>query len=293
MENSGNNSKLWTPEFKVGLMTIVALMILMVSILFVSNFRFGSGGRTYTATFNFLGDLKSDAPVRYAGGIDVGRVRAIRFYEGRAAVDMLITQKGFNLRKDSQIAIYSTSLLGSKYVQIGANLGVGEELKPGDVLEGRDSNNLDKTFSQLGDVMEGFQQMMGDPKAKASFLKSFENLNKTTDNLLAMTIASRSKIDRLIDDLSKSGGDVTQITASARKVSKSLEELTTALDKKDISASVKDMRNALKVMNELAKDIQSGKGAVGVLLKDEKVGDDIKALVEELKAHPWRLLWKK
>jgi phospholipid/cholesterol/gamma-HCH transport system substrate-binding protein len=290
-----NNEKKsgWSNEFKVGLMTLTFFVVLMVSILFVNNFRFGGGGRVYTATFNFLGDLKADAPVRYAGGIDVGRVKAIRILEGKAAVDMLITQSSLRLRKDSKVAIYSTSMLGSKYVQIEADLGIGEELKSGETIVGHDSNNLDKTFSQLGDVMEAFQRMMGDPVAKENFLKSFENMNKATDQILQLTIASRAKVERMVDELSRSSGDVTRIVASAQKVSKSLEDLTTALNKKDIEQSVKNMNNTLRIMNQLAKDIEAGKGAAGVLLKDEKVGKDLKTLVEELKAHPWRLLWKK
>jgi phospholipid/cholesterol/gamma-HCH transport system substrate-binding protein len=80
--------------------------------------------------------------------------------------------------------------------------------------------------------------------------------------------------------------------ASAQKISKNLEDLTNALNKQEITESVKDLNNTLKVMNEVADDIHNGKGALGVLLKDEKMGDDIKTLVEELKAHPWKLLWK-
>src|SRR6185503_17223348 len=148
-------------EFKVGLMTIMALLVLMVGLLFVNNFHFGGGGRMYTASFHFLGDLKADAPVKYAGGIDVGQVQAIRASNGEALVDLLISDPNIKLRKDSQLAIYSTSLLGTKYVQIQADLGKGSELQRGETLPGKDSNNLDLTFSQLGDVMETFEKMMG------------------------------------------------------------------------------------------------------------------------------------
>jgi len=280
-------------EFKVGLMTIIAFVILMVSVLFISNFRSGGGGTLYTASFNFLGDLQPGSSVKYAGGIDVGQVKNIRFYNGKAAVDILITQPNFKLKKDSQVAIYSTSLLGTKYVQIAADLGTGDELKPGDVLEGHDANNLDETFSQLGDVMETFEKMMGDPKAKENFLHSFENMNKATDNLLALSVSSREKIDQMLADLSKSSASVPDLVASAQRVSKNLDGLIGALNKKDITETMKDMKETMKTMNELTQNIHNGKGAVGVLLTDDQMGDDIKALVEELKAHPWKLLWKK
>jgi phospholipid/cholesterol/gamma-HCH transport system substrate-binding protein len=118
-------------------------------------------------------------------------------------------------------------------------------------------------------------------------------MNKATEQILQLTIASRVKVEKMVDELSRSSGDVTRIVASAQKVSRALEDLTTALNKKDIEQSVKNMNNTLRIMNQLAKDIEAGKGAAGVLLKDEKVGKDLKVLVEELKAHPWRLLWKK
>src|SRR5258708_9585578 len=158
-----------TNEFKVGLVTVIVGLILMFAILFLSNFRFG-GGNVVPVKFKFLGDLKVNAPVQYAGGIKVGMVKDIHIGDNQALVDMLITEKGLKLRKDSQVALYSSGLLGSRYVQIQADLGTGEELKPGDVLEGKDANNLDLTFSELGDVLETFEKMMGDPKAQENFL---------------------------------------------------------------------------------------------------------------------------
>jgi phospholipid/cholesterol/gamma-HCH transport system substrate-binding protein len=279
-------------EFKVGLMTIFSLSILMVSILFINNFHIGGSGRVYTVTFGFLGDLKVGSPVKYAGGIEVGQVQDIRFDNGKAAVDLVITNPQLHLRKDSMVAIYSTSLLGTKYVQVGSDLGSQPELQPGDKLEGKDSNNLDLTFSEIGDVMESFEKMMGDPKAKENFLHSFDNMNKATDQLLVMTIQSRSKVEKMIDTLSQSSGNVTQIVASAQKVSQNLANLTGALNKQQITQSMKDLNNTLQVMNEVANDSHQGKGAIGVLLKDEQMANDVKGLVEELKAHPWKLLWK-
>ena len=280
-------------EFKVGFMTIMAFVILMVSVLFVNNFNFRGGGNIYTASFNFLGDLKSGAPVMYAGGINVGQVKDIRLNNGKAAVDILIIQPNFKLKKDSQVDIYSTSLLGTKYVEIEANLGTGDDLKPDDIIVGRDSNNLDQTFSQLGDVMETFEKMMGDPKSQQNILRTFDNMNQATANMLALSITSREKIDKMLDDLSKSSAAAPELMASAQKLSTNLNGLIGALNKKDVTETLKNMKETMKTMNELTQNIQNGKGTVGVLLKDDQMADDIKSLVEELKAHPWKLLWKK
>ena len=88
---------------------------LLSAILFLDNFRLSPGGPTVTVTFNFLGDLRPNAPVKYAGGIEVGEVRDIRIIDGKVACDLLITRKGFKLRKDSQVTVYTAGLLGSNY----------------------------------------------------------------------------------------------------------------------------------------------------------------------------------
>lgn len=287
-----NHNHIWSLEFKVGLMTITALVTLMVALLFINNFQIGASGRVVTVSFSFLGDLKTNAPVEYAGGIKVGYVRDIRIGNNQALVDLEITNNDFKMKKDSQVALYSAGLLGSRYVQIGADLGTGPEVGKDDVLVGTDSNNLDRTFAQLGDVLEAFEKMMGDPKAKENFLHSFDNMNKATDQLLALTIESRGKVDKIIDQLAKSSAQTPELMANAQKISKNLADLTNALNKQQITQSVKDLNNTLRVMNEVADDIHNGRGTLGVLLKDPQVADDVKSLVEELKAHPWKLLWK-
>ncbi len=286
------HSHTWSLEFKVGLMTIMALIVLMVALLFINNFQFGPGGRVVTVSFNFLGDLKTNAPVEYAGGIKVGFVKDIRVGDNQALVDLRITNNDFKMRRDSQVALYSAGLLGSRYVQIAADLGTGLELEKGDVLVGKDSNNLDLTFSELGDVMESFERMLGDPQAKENFLHSFDNMNKATDQLLDLTLQSRAKVEKIIDELARSSNQMPELMANAQKISKNLVDLTAALNKQQVSQSLKNLDNTLKVMNEVANDIHNGQGTLGVLLKDPQVANDVKSLVEELKAHPWKLLWK-
>ena len=164
MEQDDNQS-IWAAEFKVGLMTVTALLVLMVAILFVKNFNLSSGGYKVSVTFNFLGDLRPDAPVKYAGGIEVGKVQDIRIQDGKAVCELLITLKDFKLRKDSIVTIYTAGMLGSKYVQIAADLGKGEELKPGEVLAGLDSNNLEPLRRCHGN----FRDYDGRPQGQGEF----------------------------------------------------------------------------------------------------------------------------
>jgi phospholipid/cholesterol/gamma-HCH transport system substrate-binding protein len=283
----------WTPELKVGVATSAALLVLMVSLLFIADVRWPGSGYRVTATFTFLGDLRENAPVKYAGGIQVGKVERIRCVDSKAAVDLLITNKDFRLRKDSYVVIYTSGLLGERYVAIGSNLGQGEFLKPGDVIEGTDPTNLDESLITFGRLMSTLNDVLGTKEAKQSINRSFKNAADTTEQLAQATRDARIRVTRILDDLAKSGKDVQSVTHSVQSLAKNIDELTRTLDKKNLNEAIVNLNQTLKSLNEVAKNVNAGQGAAGVLLKDEKVAKDLRELIEELKAHPWKLLWKK
>jgi len=283
----------WTSELKVGLATSAALLVLMVALLFVADVRWPGSGHVVTATFGYLGDLRENAPVKYAGGIEIGKAIHIRPLGEKAAVDLLITQKGFHLRKDSYVVIYSAGMLGEKYVNVAADLGQGDELKDGEVIEGQDPANLDETFIQFGRLMDTFDSVLGDKRARESIYKSFNNVAAATNDMAALTRDARAKVNRILDDLAKSGQSVNSVTRSVDSLAKNVDEMTKTLDKKDLNEAIKNLNGTLKSLDELAKNVNAGKGAAGVLLKDEQVATDLKDMITDLRRHPWKLLWKK
>jgi phospholipid/cholesterol/gamma-HCH transport system substrate-binding protein len=273
--------------------TSAALLVLMVSLLFVANVSLPGAGYRVTATFTYLGDLRVNAPVKYAGGIPVGKVEKIRVLDGKAAVDLLITQKDFKLRKDSYVVIYTEGMLGSKYVAIGTDLGHGEFLKPHEVIEGTDPTNLDESLITFGRLMGTLNEVLGTPQAKSSITRSFNNMAETTENLAQATRDARIQINHILTDLSKSGRDVQTVTHSVQSLAKNIDELTRTLDKKDLNEAIHNLNLTMQSLQEVAKTVNAGQGAAGVLLKDEKVAKDVRDLIEDLKKHPWKLLWKK
>ncbi len=52
------------------------------------------------------------------------------------------------------------------------------------------------------------------------------------------------------------------------------------------------LQGAATRAERLLADLEDGQGTAGGLLKDPKVYEDLKALVADLKAHPWKILWK-
>ena len=80
--------------------------------------------------------------------------------------------------------------------------------------------------------------------------------------------------DNLAGDFApQDGTDLKAAIARHEKASASLEDIATRADR-------------------IVTEIDEGKGSVGGLVKDDQLYKDLKALVADLKAHPWKVLWK-
>ncbi len=279
-------------ELKVGLLTTAALLVLMGGLFFVSDIRLTSG-RRYQVSYNYLADLKNNAQIKYAGGIEVGKVNRIFPKDGKACVELLVTDKSIRLRRDSQVVIYTAGLLGEKYVYIDANLGTGPELGKGEVLEGVDPPNLDQFFIQMGRFIGTLDSVLGDRKARAAIQAGFEDIERAAADLAAITAESRTQIRKVLNDLSRTSGNADSVVKSVQKLAQSVDEISASLDKKDLNSAIRNFNRTMETLDSLALDVKKGKGALGVLMKDEQVAKDLKSLVEDLRRHPWKLLWKK
>ena len=81
--------------------------------------RIGSGGYLLTARFSNLGELKTRAPVKIAG-VKVGEVDKVELDAEKfeALVTLRMTPRAGELPADSSAAIYTSGLLGERYIGI-------------------------------------------------------------------------------------------------------------------------------------------------------------------------------
>lgn len=282
-----------SPEFKVGAFTATTLLLAMGVLFFVGDLRFQGGGRTATVTFTYLADLRENAPVKYASGIPVGKVRAIRPADGRVAVDLLFTRPGFVLREDSFVTIYTSGFLGEKYVHVGAELGKGAEIPPGGTLRGVDPYNLDETFRRLDRLSATLAEILGEKEGRSAIRNTFQNVEKASGEVAALASDTRKRLEEVLTDLSRvsqGGGDVV---SSLKELSAALSKVTKALNEKNLHRAAVDLAKSLERVEKLTARLEKAEGPLGVLLYDEQAGKDLKGLIEDLRKHPWKILWKK
>lgn len=129
-------------ELKVGIFVFIALVLLVVFVLAISDFKVLTSGYRVGFIFNFVNGVKIGAPVRYAG-VDVGEVKDISLFcdvqgnKTKARIGCWIS-KDIKIPHDSTIWVNTLGLLGEKYIEIMPGKDCTKHLEPNQELTGRD-----------------------------------------------------------------------------------------------------------------------------------------------------------
>ncbi len=102
----------------IGAFLLSGIIIFLFFIYFAGKFSFIlGGGYKFYIEYDFLDNLQSGAKVRVSGGPAIGYVGKINFESGKIVVEVMINGK-YKINRDANFSIYSTSLVGQKYINI-------------------------------------------------------------------------------------------------------------------------------------------------------------------------------
>ncbi|MFH1202101.1 MAG: MlaD family protein [Candidatus Omnitrophota bacterium] len=181
-------------ELKVGIFTLIGLVVLVVFIFLISDFRFFSPGYTIKLVFNFANGVKIGAPVRLAG-VDVGEIKTIHVFRTpqmeRAKIEIAVwLKKEALVPKDSRIQINTLGILGEKYVEILPGTDYNALVSEGGILAGDDPvsiqeiSELSKNIAlKLDKTIESLNAIVKDGQVTTSFREMINNLKEASGSL--------------------------------------------------------------------------------------------------------------
>jgi phospholipid/cholesterol/gamma-HCH transport system substrate-binding protein len=175
---------------------------------------------------------------------------------------------------------------------------------------GKNPESIPRLITSLGKLTDKLNQALDEnPQALSQIVRELAGTVKELHALSAdahQALAPGGKGAALLADAAASAKTLRKelpgLTQDAHQTLKGLQALTGQLspeDGKKLKQAIADYAEAGRHLERLAAradklsaELDAGKGTVGGLLKDPKLYQDVKDLVEELKKHPWRLIWK-
>ncbi|PIU83558.1 MAG: hypothetical protein COS68_03390, partial [Elusimicrobia bacterium CG06_land_8_20_14_3_00_38_11] len=133
-------------ETKVGIVIILGTLVLATAIMVLSGVRIFEKGYKINILFNDIQGLLKQAKVQVAG-VNIGYVKDITLEGGKAKV-MVWLDRDVKIYKDAGVYIFSSGIIGVKFIQLTSGNAASELLKDGDTITGVDPISIDKMFDK-------------------------------------------------------------------------------------------------------------------------------------------------
>jgi len=293
-----------TREIKTAILVIASILLFIWGYVFLKGRDLLHNYRIFYVEYANVEGLSKSAPVTISGLV-VGKVNSIILQKtsGNLMVELQISND-FPVSKSSIVNIYEPGLIGGKQIQIIPNykdpvLAVsGDHLKGGVIASLTDivaerltplQLKVEKMIVSADSVLTNLNTVL-DAKTKNNLKRSIENLDQT---LAQFNSASKNMNAILSDNKSKINSTMTNLN----KASTNFAVLSDSLSKAKVGKMVRNLESTLSKVNGIMSDVESGKGSLGKLMKDDalythlnKSSKELELLLQDVRLNPTRYI---
>lgn len=292
----------FTREIKVGLLTIVAIILFIFGYYYLKGQDLLEPDRVYYAVYENVEGLPVSAPVTI-NGLKVGNIDDIRFLdsEGRLLVKFHVSNE-FEFAKDSEAQIYSTGLIGGKALAILPSYNDIPMAESGDTLPSGQKEGLPQEvmneFLPLKDKIENAVVNVDTLLSNLNKVITPElgtNVNNTLEDV-QVAVSNANKLLRDIDGVIVDNRSALDSTIqNLNKTSSNFAAISDTLSKVRIAQTVRELENTVSGINDLLEQVENGEGSLGKLMTDDKLYTNLEntakqaeELLRDIKLHPKR-----
>ena len=291
-----------TKEIKTAILVIAAILLFIWGYSFLKGRDLLTNYRTFYVQYDNVEGLIGSAPVTI-NGLVVGKVSAIKLIDstGKLQVELQV-KSDFPISKSSTASIYEPGLIGGKQIMITPNLKDTSVAESGAVLLGLVKPGL---TSLVGERLTPLQEKVEKMVVSADVLltnintildaKTKENLKSSIANLDATLAEFKGASKSVNEMLAENKGKINNTMTNFDKASANFSKVSDSIAKINIGKTVKKLEQTLANVDKIMNDVQSGKGTMGKLMKDEtlytnftKTSKELELLLQDLRLNPTR-----
>ena len=291
-----------TREIKTAVLVIASILLFIWGYSFLKGQNLFNNHKTLFAKYDNVEGLAASAPITISGKI-IGKVATITLNnDGMLLLELQINDDSFPISKSSIAQIYEPGFIGGKQIAILPNYKDTSMAVEGDFLQSEiklglmssvgeklvpTQQKIDKLLVDADGLMTNLNGVL-DTQTKENLKNSIAQLNQTlsevnkaTQKVNTMLATNQQKIDNTLSNVEKASSNFVAISSD--------------LEKAKLGETVKTLEATLTNVNKMMTDLQSGKGSMGKLLKDEtmynnltKASKELELLLQDVRLHPTR-----
>ena len=295
-------------ETKVGILTIVAITLLILGFNFLKGNNVLHKSKKIYAVFSEVGSLEKSNDVKIKGN-SIGKVYDKAFTDNNAS-GILITinlTSAVNIPKNS-IAVIASPIAGTPYV----NIQLGDSnvyFKNGDTIEtklaggmlGDLTSQVNPTLEKARTAIDTMTTVLSsvnklfDPATKGNIqgiinnlLVSSASLKKLLDTETGLFAESVTNLNAITGNLKNNNDTITSILHSVNTTTQNLAAL-------NLARTLDSLQSTVNQLNDVVYKINHNNGTLGLLMNDKQLYTNLsntalalEILVDDIKVHPKR-----
>jgi phospholipid/cholesterol/gamma-HCH transport system substrate-binding protein len=290
-----------TKEIKAGILVIASISLFIWGYSYLKGKDILNDYKTFFVKYDNVEGLASTAPITI-NGLVVGQVSGIKLQPNGEILVQLQIKNDFPFSKSSVVAIYEPGLIAGKQLQIIPNFKDNTIAVSGDTLTSSVKKGLtDLVSDKLAPLQQKIEKMIVNADLLLTNLnevldtKSKENLKNSISNLSKTIEGINSVVDNTNSILLNNKGNIDKTLTNLNKVSTDFSKISDSLSKANITKVVTNLEKTLSNVDKIMNDLQSGKGSLGKMVKDdalynnlEKTSKELELLLQDLRLNPTR-----
>ncbi len=303
-------------ETKVGALTVIAVIMLILGYNYLKGNELFSTTNTYYAIYDNVDGLTPSNAVMLQG-LKVGQVRKVTYRDDKKLVVVIEINSDLKIGKLDSFKIVAMDIFQNKAIEIttshmGPPAVNGDTLiaylKPGitdqiSAVVGPIKAKTEKFILAIDSMIGGFSSQIssgngGELKQSLLTLKNtLQALNNTASGMDHLLNSDASKFNQILAHVEGITRKLHDNANTLDKIMKNVAQITDSLAASDLKTTINNAKDAVKTVATLLEKINKGEGTMGLLINDTKLYDNLKAssesldkLLIDLKAHPRRYI---
>ena len=297
-------------ETKLGVLTLVAVTVLILGYAYLSGNDVFSRSNKFYAVYNSVDGLTVSKPV-LVNGFQIGQVsKMVLRPDGKTVVEFMIDHK-YDVPANTHAQLVSTDLLGGKAIKfdygdskqmaqdkdtLSADIqgSLAESLQPIQMKAEHLIGKLDSSLAAVNRILNpNFQKNVD--RSFNSIANSLQTLEGTTKKIDALVGGQTEHINGILANAETASGDLKNSTAHLTGITTNFEKFSGDLANSNIQQTLLSANKALADLQATIAKINSTQGSLGLLINDPNMyknlndaSANLNNLFIDIKAHPKR-----
>ena len=274
-------------EIQVGLTVLVALGLLLWGVTWLKELTLTGKHRIWLVRFEQTGGLSSSDEVQ-VNGIRKGSVEDVRLVDGAVLVHLAL-ETDVKLTHDCRVSIRNVGLMGEKVIAVDLRM-TGEPYTARDTIPGIYELGVAEVMAALGDVVGPIGDLSVQLHGIAASMNrtgdlttTARNLRLASEQLRAAVEENRRGVKQVVENLQATSATARALTTDREaQLKKAIDHFASAAEKIDqLSGRLDSLRATIQ---SVSSKVDRGQGTLGRLVNDDKMYEETRAAVAELKA---------